>query len=104
METVCQPSYPLNSANASPPGTFTLYLSCAERAKPPRTTRQTVVIPIVSTFLRFIEAPRVSDILTPVAMNQCIESNGRDQDVDTPTIFGVVRRANWTMVSVDTFV
>src|SRR4029450_10165051 len=41
METVCQPSYPLNSENASPFGTRTVYLawpaSCAETALPPRT-------------------------------------------------------------------
>src|SRR5438034_8521941 len=41
METVCQPSYPLNSENASPFGTRTVYLawavSCAEVALPPRT-------------------------------------------------------------------
>src|ERR1700748_1650840 len=28
-ETDCQSSYPLNSENASPPGTDTVYLSCA---------------------------------------------------------------------------
>src|SRR4029450_5521930 len=32
METSCQLSYPLNSENASPPGTFTLYLSWADMA------------------------------------------------------------------------
>ena len=41
METVCQPSYPLNSENASPFGTRTVYLawavSCAEMALPPKT-------------------------------------------------------------------
>src|ERR1700692_3703503 len=30
METTCQASYPLNSENESPFGTFTVYLSCAE--------------------------------------------------------------------------
>ena len=38
---VCQPSYPLNSENASPFGTRTVYLawpvSCAEVARLPRT-------------------------------------------------------------------
>src|SRR5882757_2297240 len=29
MDTACQPSYPLNSENASPPGTFKVYLSWA---------------------------------------------------------------------------
>src|SRR5213593_995522 len=41
MATVCQPSYPLNSENASPFGTRTVYLawpvSCAETALPPKT-------------------------------------------------------------------
>src|SRR2546430_14443563 len=41
METVCQPSYPLNSENASPFGTRTVYLawavSCAEMTPPPKT-------------------------------------------------------------------
>src|SRR5258708_2520253 len=35
METSCQPSYPLNSEKESPPGTFKVYLSCAEMAKTP---------------------------------------------------------------------
>ena len=38
METTCHASYPLNSENASPFGTFTVYLSCAEIAQPPATT------------------------------------------------------------------
>ena len=33
MEMACHPSYPLNSENARPPGTFTVYLSCAETAR-----------------------------------------------------------------------
>src|SRR5438552_16816949 len=41
METVCQPSYPLNSENASPFGTRTVYfawaVSCAEMALTPKT-------------------------------------------------------------------
>src|SRR5689334_3145363 len=32
METTCHVSYPLNSENASPPGTFTLYLSFSSEA------------------------------------------------------------------------
>ena len=35
METTCQPSYPLNSENASPPGTFRVYLSWADMALAP---------------------------------------------------------------------
>src|SRR5690348_7657355 len=38
MDMACHPSYPLNSENASPPGTFTVYLSCAEMATPASTT------------------------------------------------------------------
>ena len=53
------PSYPLNSENASPPGTFTVYLSCAEMAKPPKTASHTVAIPIVNMLLRFIAAPPI---------------------------------------------
>src|SRR5262249_41390791 len=37
MATSCQPSYPLNSENASPPGTFKVYLSCWATAMPPKT-------------------------------------------------------------------
>src|SRR3954470_22363331 len=32
METSCQPSYPRNSENASPPGTAIVYLSCGVAA------------------------------------------------------------------------
>src|SRR5262245_40509974 len=55
MEIACHASYPLNSENASPPGTFTVYLSCAEMAKPPNTASHTVVIPIVNMRVRFIQ-------------------------------------------------
>src|SRR5262245_57117478 len=45
METVCQASYPLNSENASPLGTCTVYLpcpvSCAVTTRPPRTPSTT---------------------------------------------------------------
>src|SRR6185436_4792861 len=58
MEIDCHASYPLNSENASPPGTFTVYLSCAEMARPPRTATHTA-IPIVNMLLRFIAAPPV---------------------------------------------
>src|SRR5262245_41883397 len=56
----CHPSYPLNSENANPPGTFTVYLSCADMTNAPRTPSHTVAIPIVSLLMRFIAAPRVS--------------------------------------------
>src|SRR5262245_15280414 len=35
MEMRCQPSYPLNSENASPPGSVTVYLSWADSELPP---------------------------------------------------------------------
>src|SRR5438093_1105815 len=64
METVCQLSYPLNSENASPPGTCTVYLpcpaSCAVTALPPRTpstTSETAMIPTGASPLLFISTP-----------------------------------------------
>src|SRR5205809_6480450 len=47
MDTSCQASYPLNSENASPPGTFKLYLSWANRALPPKVLTSAVMIAIV---------------------------------------------------------
>src|ERR1700722_10964699 len=49
MATTCQPSYPLNSENASPPGTFTVYLSCEEMALPPETASTIAMIAISET-------------------------------------------------------
>src|SRR5205809_8136263 len=54
METTCQASYPLNSENASPPGTFTVYLSWADMALPPKALRSAGAIAIVRTPLLFI--------------------------------------------------
>src|SRR5437660_1224094 len=54
MATTCQFSYPLNSANASPPGTFTVYLSWADRALPPNALTMAVTIAIVPKPLLFI--------------------------------------------------
>src|SRR5438874_7464989 len=54
METTCQFSYPLNSENASPPGTFTVYLSWADRALPPNALTMAVTIAIVPNPLLFI--------------------------------------------------
>src|SRR5205823_13653410 len=54
METTCQFSYPLNSENASPPGTFTVYLSWADRALPPTALTSAVTIAIVPKPLLFI--------------------------------------------------
>src|SRR5467141_2863361 len=47
MERTCQFSYPLNSEKASPPGTFTVYLSWADRALPPTALTSAVTIAIV---------------------------------------------------------
>src|SRR5438046_1040066 len=54
METTCQFSYPLNSEKASPPGTFTVYLSWADRALPPTALTSAVTIAIVPKPLLFI--------------------------------------------------
>src|SRR6202035_2866356 len=54
METTCQASYPLNSENESPFGTFTVYLSCAEMGLPPAKASAPVIIGIVSILLPFI--------------------------------------------------
>src|SRR2546430_6985999 len=68
METVCQPSYPLNSENASPFGTRTAYLawavSCAEMALPPKTAStktasETRMITTAGILLLFIATPLV---------------------------------------------
>src|SRR6266850_6188887 len=65
METVCQLSYPLNSENASPFGTRTVYLawpvSCAEVALLPRTAStetasETTTITTAGTLLLVIAA------------------------------------------------
>src|SRR5262245_16714617 len=60
MEIACQPSYPLNSDIARPPGTFAAYLSCAEMARPLKIASHTAAVPIVSMLLRFIRAPPYS--------------------------------------------
>ena len=50
----CQLSYPLNSANASPPGTCRVYLSCAEMALPPKTATTAAMIKIAEDAVRFM--------------------------------------------------
>src|SRR5215471_3844427 len=54
METTCQDSYPLNSANARPFGTFTVYLSCAEIAQPATKASKPEIIEIVRRLLNVI--------------------------------------------------
>src|SRR5215472_8037449 len=46
METSCQLSYPLNSENASPFGTLSVYLSCAEKPLPPKTASPTAMVSV----------------------------------------------------------
>src|SRR5258708_250438 len=48
MEMVCQPSYPLNSENASPFGTLREYLSSADMTLPPTKTTSTTAMITVS--------------------------------------------------------
>src|SRR5881409_3740219 len=64
MATTCQFSYPLNSANASPPGTFTVYLSWADRALPPNALTSAVTIAIVPMPLLFITGSSFVKALT----------------------------------------
>src|SRR5436190_21089918 len=54
MDTTFQLSYPLNSENASPPLTFTVYLSWAAMALPPKALTSAVTIAIVRMSLLFI--------------------------------------------------
>src|SRR5437879_7506710 len=62
METTCQASYPLNSENASPPGTLKVYLSWAawaDRSLPPKALTSAVTIAIVHMRLLFITSSSV---------------------------------------------
>src|SRR6516164_7610233 len=51
METTCQASYPLNSENASPPGTVRVYLSCCANAKLPKIASTTATAPPIAAGL-----------------------------------------------------
>src|ERR1700733_1347110 len=53
-----QSSYPLNSANASPPGICRVYLSCAEMALPPKTTTAAAMIKIAEKIILFMTLSR----------------------------------------------
>src|SRR5579871_1425914 len=66
METSCQFSYPRNSEKASPPGTETVYLSCADTVLDRKTAniapiRTSAVIPTASIRFRLICNLRLSD-------------------------------------------
>src|SRR3984893_2574036 len=53
-----QSSYPLNSENASPSGTLTVYLSWAEIAAPvARAASSTAPVTLINTLFPFIDAP-----------------------------------------------
>src|SRR5262249_51435450 len=54
METTCQASYPLNSENASPPGTLTVYLSCWAKAKLPKRASNTATITVAGNAVLFM--------------------------------------------------
>src|ERR1700678_1128749 len=56
MATASQLSYPLNSENARPPGTFTVYLSCAAKATPPNTA-SAIALALITTLLFSIANP-----------------------------------------------
>src|SRR4051794_1501863 len=61
MATTCQSSYPLNSENASPSGTFRVYLSCAEMARS-HETASTTATAITATLILFIATASSSSI------------------------------------------
>src|SRR5579862_9434593 len=65
METTCQASYPLNSENESPPGTFKVYLSCAKIAQQPMKASIPVIVGIVSIHLRFIASTSFMKVYHP---------------------------------------
>src|SRR5215831_10735391 len=54
MDITCHDSYPLNSANARPFGTFTVFLSCAEKARLPIRTSIGVTIASADVVFPFI--------------------------------------------------
>src|ERR1700678_619755 len=55
MAMACQLSYPRNSENARPPGTLSVYLSCAEIAVPiPNAASAITTLAPISRFLPFI--------------------------------------------------
>src|SRR5208282_5607648 len=61
--TASQSSYPLNSENASPFGTFTVYLSWAARANAPRTERNAPAIIAARIRRCFISSPLCLDVV-----------------------------------------
>src|SRR5580692_388114 len=66
----CQPSYPLNSENASPFGTFNSYLSCADNAAPVLKTASAAAIHAMVSLLLFL--------ITATPMIELMELAGRN--------------------------
>src|SRR5689334_12532667 len=62
MEMVCHDSYPLNSENASPPGTFTLYLSPAAGASTAIPQRANPTNTLFRTLLRLMSTLLIGDV------------------------------------------
>src|ERR1051325_1876827 len=60
MEITCHVSYPLNSENARPFGTFRLYLSCVEPAPLPKTANTNAMIAITRGRILFMAYPSVA--------------------------------------------
>jgi len=87
METVCHPSYPLNSENASPFGTRTLYLAwpvfCAVTGLPPKTPKiPSEAITITTAIIRVLFISTL-----PVVGSQTIDAavkNARRSALMTP--------------------
>src|SRR6266550_4208308 len=77
MERTCQFSYPLNSANASPPGTFTVYLSWADKALPPNALTSAVTIAIVPKPLLFITGSSFVNPLTALPVTVALLADFR---------------------------
>src|SRR4051812_47322192 len=107
MPIACHPSYPLNSENASPPRTFTVYLSCAAMTRPPR--RRAIPSQSQSSTCSCDSSQYL--LISSVASSRLchdqwpIESNhGRERRWTHCTISGVMNRIDWTKVPIDTFV
>src|SRR5271154_1267486 len=66
METTCHTSYPLNSENESPPGTFSEYLSCAARASATSPERNIATNTVTRILLRFM-----SNLLAELVLIDC---------------------------------
>src|SRR5438045_9688190 len=76
MEITCQASYPLNSENASPPGTFKVYLSWAAMALLPKALTSAVTIAIVRMRL-FVTVPPLSRLAALIARPSIVRTCGR---------------------------